>query len=211
MEGISLNVVQGRLNSYQLPNEFSVWDLDESYGELCRRSRQGQVEWGGCIVLKDDLLCVEHLVMGWTDGVDPLDSPADHEHYIGFAHVHLPDDDGIPYFGFSDRDFRGTLADGDNLALVCNGDEVFALVRTSDLTQRRRDANETEFAEWTRVYGDLIQEAQREAALKSGVQIRKKFALNSILLQANREMCRRLGFALYGGVWGKPLNLLYRP
>ena len=36
-------------------------------------------------------------------------------------------------------------------------------------------------------------------------------ALERALWQANRELCRELGFAFYGGAWGQPLGLVFRP
>jgi GNAT superfamily N-acetyltransferase len=124
----------------------------------------------------------------------------------------LPDDvTGKPYLGFSERDFRGTLADGDHLALVCNGPEVFALVRTQDRTQSRRVAGDSEFKSWEQLYDGLIERARSEMAVDPEARQRGSVLPNRALWQANREMCRRLGFAFYQGLWRQPLVLRYRP
>jgi len=48
-------------------------------------------------------------VKGWDEGVDPQCSPEDHDHYVGFAHIHLPDaTTGKPYLSFSERDCRSS-------------------------------------------------------------------------------------------------------
>src|SRR5712691_10876293 len=115
-------LVQGQLRSHQLPRALHVWDLEKDLGDLRARSLEGpaaqQVEWGGCIVLQDERLCIPHPVAGWAEGVAPACRPEEHETDVGFAHIHLPDHDGRPYPGFSALDFYGTLVDGDHLALV---------------------------------------------------------------------------------------------
>jgi hypothetical protein len=131
---------------------------------------------------------------------------------VGFVHIHLPDEaTGMPYLGFSERDFRGTLVDGDNLALVCNGPEVYALVRTADRTQPRRVPDDQEFRSWEELYDNLIRQARREMAADPEVQRSGSDALNRALWEANREMCQRLGFAFYAGRWGQPLVRVFRP
>jgi hypothetical protein len=146
------------------------------------------------------------------EGVDPNCSPDDHDRYVGFAHIHLPDGaTGQPYLGFSECDFRGTLADGDHLALVCNGLEVFALVRTQDRTQPRRVASDSEFKSWEQLYDDLIERARSEMAADPEARQRGSVLLNRALWQANRELCRRLDFTFYQGLWREPLVLRYRP
>ena len=199
------------------PRSIDLWELEDDLGELRRRSLEvppeEQVEWGACIVLQDGRLRLVHQVQGWKDGVAPKCAPEEHDDtYVGFAHIHLPDDvTGRPYPGFSERDFRGTLADGDNLALVCNGPEVYALVRAADRTQPRRSPDDQEFRQWERLYDDLIAEARREMASYPASQHRGSDALNRALWQANRELCRRLGFTFYRGLWGQPLILVFRP
>lgn len=165
MQEVLRQLVQGQLASHQLPHTLNVWALEKDFGALRRRSldvpAEEQVEWGGCIVLQAERLCVVHPVSGWKEGVNPkceLDDP-EHDHYVGFAHTHLSDVvSGRPYLGFSERDFRATLADGDRLSLVCNGPEVFALVRTLDRTQPPRVPDDTEFASWKRLYDDAIKQ-----------------------------------------------------
>lgn len=216
MDRILRRLVQGLLPSSQLPQTIDVWDLEEGLADLRSRSlevtRKQQVEWGGCIVLVEDHLRLLHPVCGRKDGVDPKCKPVDHDNYVGFAHTHLPDaTSGKPYIGFSERDFRGTLADGDNLALVCNGADVFALVRTADRTQSCRIPQDKEFKSWEQLYDNLILQARQ--MMKSDPEVRRRGSdvLNRVLWQANRQMCQNLGFAFYRGLWGQPLIRLYRP
>ena len=220
MDDTMRDLVQGLLASSQLPYAIDVWDLKEGLAELRHRSLQvpqaRQVEWGGCIVLREDRLHLVHLVRGWKRGdelgVDPKCKPEDHDSYVGFAHIHLPDSEtGLPYLGFSALDFCSTLADGDNLALVCNGLEVYALARTADRTQPRRVPDDSEFKSWERLYDDLIQQAKHQMVSDRTAGKRASDALNRALWQANREMCHRLGFAFYRGPWCQPLTLVFQP
>ncbi|RMG21261.1 MAG: hypothetical protein D6732_27475, partial [Methanobacteriota archaeon] len=135
MSHSSLLLFRGGLKSRQLPEELHLWDLRDPLRDLRARSlgvsMEEQTEWGGCIVLQKDRLYMNphHFSKGWENGVKPICLPENHKDYVGFAHIHLPDEaSGRPYLGFSARDFRASLADGDNLSLVCNGLEVFALV-----------------------------------------------------------------------------------
>jgi hypothetical protein len=153
-----------------------------------------------------------HPARGRGDGVDPICRPADHPSYVGFAHTHLPDSStGEPYLGFSDRDYRATLADGDNLALVTNGPEVFALVRTADCTVPLQEVDDSEFEGWTELYDEVMGKAQQEMRLAATSRTRGTDALNRALWQVNRELCQRLGFAFYRGLWGAGLRLLFQP
>jgi hypothetical protein len=211
-------LVQGRLASSRLPRSIYIWDLEADLADLRRRSLEVaahlQVEWGGCIISKGDGLGLTHLVSGRKDGVDPECQPQDLDHgsYVGFAHTHLPSDlTEKPYLGFSERDFRGTLADGDNLALVCNGPEVFALVRTADRTQPPQRPDASEFESWEKLYDDLIGQARNEMDTDPKAREAGSQTLNRYLWKANRELCRRLGFAFYRGRWGQPLVRVFRP
>jgi hypothetical protein len=122
MDDLLRQLAQGQLKSGQLPRTINVWDLEEGLDGLRRSAFSDQVEWGGCLVLENDRLHLTHPVSGWKEGVNPNCKLEDHILYVGFAHIHLPDPiTGKPYLGFSERDFRGTLADGDNLALAWRG------------------------------------------------------------------------------------------
>lgn len=218
MDDTLQQLVQGQLASHQLPRAIDVWDLKDSLDDLRRQSLQApaaqQVEWGSCIVVQANRLHLMHQVSGWKDGVNPQCTPEDQEHgsYVGFAHIHLPDTTtGQPYPGFSERDFQGTLVDGDQLSLVCNGPEVFALARTKDCTRPRQVPDSTEFASWERLYDDAILQARREMAANLQARQRSSNTLNRALWHVNREMCKRLGFALYRGLWGQPLVCVFRP
>jgi hypothetical protein len=148
--------------------------------------------------------------MAWNPNCQP-DDRDHHSSFVGFAHVHLPDSEtGQPYLGFSDRDFLGTVADGDNLALVTNGPEVFALVRTADCTLPRQDVDDGEFRAWTQLYDDVIGKARDEMASEATAGTCRTEALDRALWQANRELCDRLGFAFYRGLWGEALSLIFR-
>lgn len=218
MDDILHHLVHGQLASYQLPQTLNVWDLKEDLGDLRRHSLDvpatAQVEWGGCIVLQAERLRLMHQVSGWTEGVSPKCRPEDqeHEYYVGFAHIHLPDAvTGQPYPGFSEKDFRGTLADGDQLSLVCNGPEVFALVRTKDRTLPCQMPDSAEFAAWEQLYDEAIEQARREMAAALQAGHKGSNALNRALWQVNRKLCKDLGFALYRGLWGQPLIRVFRP
>lgn len=215
MNDLMQELVQGQLRSHQLPRDLHVWDLEEAFGALRRCSLEGtrRVEWGGCLALQEARLRIPHPVAGWAEGVNPACEPenTEHETYVGFAHIHLPDAHGQPYPGFSALDFRGSLVDGDHLALVCNGPEVFALVRTADCTEPRRAPADREWQGWERLYDDLIKQARRDMAADPAARRQGSAALHQALWLANREMCQRLGFALYHGLWGQPLARLFRP
>ncbi len=145
-----LQLVQGQLASHQLPSAIDIWDLENVLDDLRRRSLKvppaQQIEWGACLVLQEDRLHLVHQISGWKEGVTPHCAPQEHEHYVGYVHTHLPDQEtGRPYLGFSELDFRATLADGDTISLVCNGPAVFALVRTADRTQPCQVIDDQEF------------------------------------------------------------------
>lgn len=209
-----LPLFRGSLKSRQLPAQLDIWDLRGPLSDLRARSLDvppaKQVEWGGCIVLNSDRLYMdrEHFAKGWENGVNPVCAPDDHENYVGFAHTHLPDEaSGRLYPGFSARDFRATLADGDNLSLVCNGPQVFALARTGDRTRPRCEVPEREYESWEKLYEEGLQKAYEEMAADPHAGA----ALSRILWEINREMCQRLGFAFYQGKFGEPLLCIFRP
>ncbi len=208
-------LVQGQLRSHQLPRTLHVWDLEQPLGCLRTKSlgvpAEQQVEWGGCLVLQEARLHIPHPVRGWANGVEPACVPEEHDVYVGFAHIHLPDHHGVPYPGFSAPDFYGTLVDGDHLALVCNGAEVFALVRAVDTTQPRRIPTMAELDAWEQRYADLIQQARQAMAADPTASQHGSAALHQALRQANIELCQRLGFVLYAGHWGQPLVQVFRP
>ena len=209
-------LLTGQLTSTQLPSILDLGVLTDGLDDLCARSLGvsigEHVEWGACIVMDAGGLSLVHHVAGSSDAVTALDAPEDHAAYVGFAHVHLPDlVDGKPYLGFSERDFRATLADGDSLSLVCNGPDVFALVRTADCAQPRGVPGEEEFKGWEQLYDDAIRGARREMALERAAHGTASDALNRALWQVNRELCRRLGLAFYRGQRGQPLTRTFRP
>lgn len=198
MDALLERLCQGQVTAGQLPAALEVWRLEAGFDELRRRAAAHGVEWGSCIIWEDGGLALADPVAGWPTGVSPACPPPVHVAYVGFAHVHLPDPvTGKPYMGFSDRDFRATLADGDKLSLVTNGGEVFALVRTEDATLPAQVIGGAEFESWELLFQDAVANA--------GV------ALDAALWQVNRELCRRLGFAFYRGLWGERLELVFRP
>lgn len=209
LEQVSL----GRLRAGQLPVQLDVWDLTSSFGEVRQLAFLQKVEWGGCLVWEESRLLLKHPAKGWEYGVSPAcycDKEPDT--YAGFAHVHLPDSaTGRPYIGFSDLDFRATLESGDKLCLVTNGAEVFALVRTADCTVPPHHVGTDVLAEWSNLYGEALDEAYREMTSDPAAGPVRSDALNRALWRVNRELCRRLGFAFYRGLWGEPLALIFRP
>lgn len=112
---------------------------------------------------------------------------------------------------YAEWDSRATLADGDHLSLVCDGPEVFALVRTLYRTQPPRVPDDTEFARWNKFYDDAMAQARRAMTSDPAVRRRGSDALNRALWQANQQMCQLLGFAFYRGLWGQPLVCMFRP
>ena len=142
MDPLLLRLVRGQLRCLELPPLLDLACLHDGLAELCGRSFEvpsaEQVEWGACLGLRDGAVALVHLVRGLTAEVTPgcrRDDPR-HGMYVGFSHTHLPDPgSGRPYLGFSELDFRATLADGSNVELVCNGPEVYAFVRAADRTQ----------------------------------------------------------------------------
>jgi len=193
-------LARGQLCVAELPDAVDLSDLLDELDDLRRRAQAQGVEWGACLRADTERLEICDLVAGWADGVTPRCLCNESPGYAGFAHVHLPDAvGGRPYFGFSELDFRATLADGDNLALVTNGPEIFVLVRTADCTLPRQIIEENEFDEWDRMYAEALHRGRRLGTL------------NACLWEVNRELCRRLGFALYAGAWGDPLACVYSP
>jgi len=215
MDAELIQFVLGQLMASQLPPSVDLSMLRADIHELCSKSLRvapgnphllrppddDQAEWGGCIVMADGSLHVVDHVKGTATAVASKCDPKKHNPrpYVGFAHTHLPDDTGIPYSGFSERDFAATLCDGDKLALVCNGRDVFALVRTPDCTEPPRLPTVRELDRWARRYDRLID--------------CEKNTLAEALWLANRQMCKELGFAFYAGPWAQPLRLelIYRP
>ena len=216
MEDTLRRLAQGQVPSSQLPRAFSVDDLRLGLAELCHRAFKilPQAEWGACILLQGDHLRLTHHVGGWKTGVTPNCEPGEHRDgvYVGFVHVHLPDKaSGKHYMGFSSQDYRATLADGDNLALVCNGPEVYALVRTSDKTRKPEIVGDKEFSDWQDLYSTFIQQAKAALGSTRRTRTASGAILDQALWQANREICIRLGFAFYRGLWGDPLVRVLQP
>ena len=203
MRDVLQRLCQGQLKVSELPAALEVWDLKAGYDQLRQSAFAEGVEWGACVVWESEQLRIQHTSRGWASGVNSACDPPCHATYAGFLHVHLPaPETNKPYLGFSDRDFRATLADGDNLALVTNGEEVFALVRVTDATLAPQVIDGAEFKEWERMYGDCVAAARGDPAGE---------ALNRGLWKVNRELCRRLGLAFYRGLWGEPLECVYKP
>jgi hypothetical protein len=86
---------------------------------------------------------------------------------------------------------------------VCNGPDLFALVRTADCSQPPRGVSDWELTEWQGLYESVDR-------VEITDEVRGE-SLNRALWEANRELCRRLGFAFYRGERGRPLSLIFRP
>lgn len=186
------------LPAHRLPAFLHVWHLKNDYSNLWLYSYRDQAEWGACLDLGTEGLSLVDEVRGDQHCVAPLCAPlAKDPHYIGFAHVHLPDPCwGGRYIGFSASDYRATLADGDRLALVHNGEETFALVRTTATMPPHR-IQEEEYCEWVEMFNTALRAAP--------------LSINQKLWEVNCELCRRLGFAFYRGRFGEPLQRIYQP
>lgn len=222
MNRMLLAVLGGQLRLAQLPPELDLGPLWDGLAELSQASLRvdpraccgrvpllpegEQVEYGACLLLDGEGACLHHQVRGQPKQVTPPEAcrPAGHlpPGYAGYAHTHIPDPQfGGLVVGFSDLDYRATLADGDNLSLVSNGHEVFALARTANATAPRREVPDSTWQRWRERYWEL------EGRAKGG-----HAALKEALYQANRELCQELGFVLYrSGAWGQPLRQIFRP
>jgi hypothetical protein len=220
----------GELRVGELPPRLDLAPVWSGLAELCRRSlgmepgdsarllqrSNGQVEWGGCVLVDGTVVLMSHQVPGGPDHVDPHPdcTPTGHAPlvYGGFAHVHLPHSQfGGVYPGFSQWDYRASMADGDNLAVACNGVEVFALARTIDATQPRGEPSGEVFASWLEVYRQVNQKARAAMAADLAGGQPARDLLEGELYQANRQLCLELGLAFYAGRWGQPLVLVFRP
>jgi hypothetical protein len=223
-------LLRGELSLAHLPQQLDLRPLWEDLAELCRLSlgvEPGQVTepfartpkqkvYGACIVVGDGPVKLGHRSVGWADGVDPAPEcvPERHEppHYAGFVFTRLPDPvDGSLLFGFGPLDFRSALIDGDNLAVVCNGRDVFALVRTRDGTQPSRIPSDDEGDRWMERFQAAFDAANARLERLPPHRRKSSDALALALQDANRDLCEELGFTLYGGEWGRPLYLLYQP
>lgn len=207
-------ICSGRLLSAQLPVRLDLSDLEVSFGRLRANSLEAgkEVEWGGCIVFDGKRAWLEHLTSGDAEGVAPC-CPPGHAGCVGFAHSHLPDLSGFPgpYFGFSASDYRAGFECGDRLALVTNGPEVFALVRTADRTPPPRRIPNEEFSRWEAMYVSAVRKAVCDVENAVAAGRPSEDALDRRLLEVNRKLCGLLGFALYRGLWGRPLSLIFDP
>jgi hypothetical protein len=222
-------LLRGQMRLAELPVQLDLGPLWEGLRDLCIQSlgvdpRQltgpfprtdGQREWGACLVANDSGLRLHHPVGGTANAVNPdpqcVPDPHDPLHYGGFAHTHLPDPDHHePLFGFSPVDYRATLADGDHLALACNGPQVFALVRT-EVTRPKEVVSQGVLRRWRDRFVARIDEAQAALQSGSGSSSANGDALTVALWRANRELCEELGFAFYWGRWGEPLALFFQP
>ncbi len=197
------SVVTGACRAFELPERLPIWDLRVPLDRLLLWSFEGRREWGSCIVQRNWRLVLQHPTPGEKEPtlvITPTCKVEDHQHYVGFAHVHLPDPvTHIPYLGFSALDYAAAITDGDLLSLVINGPEVFALVRSSDRTVKRRPVSLCEAQAWERRFPNEL------------VRRRGQGALDEALWAVNRELCLELGLAFYRGRWGQPLQLVLRP
>jgi hypothetical protein len=230
MPSILHRLLRGSLRADELPLRLDLGPLWPEVAELCRRSLgvdpaaltgplprgEAQRECGACLVVNGSRVWLGHWADGSPDWVNPGPGCIPYPqhappYYGGFAHTHLPDrNTNLPIFGFSSLDYRATLADGDNLALVCNGPHVFALART-DATQPRRVVARGVFERWRSRYEQLEREARAAMRNGAGGSPGTTDALSLALWRANQELCEELGFAFYWGRWGEPLALLYQP
>lgn len=188
--------IRGSLNSWQLPDRWARPELAGPISDLWERTSDSNTEYGGCLILRDGAVAIPeaHRVGGSRNGVSPKRDCypnagcAEHsEIYLGFAHTH-PWIRGESYPGFGALDFRASLFDGDSFALVCNGHQVFALVRTRDCTSRERVVPATEVDRWMRIY--------QSRTAPNGEQLTGE-ALGRAVWDANIILCQDTGYALY--------------
>jgi hypothetical protein len=124
------------------------------------------------------------------------------------------------YPGFSDRDYRAALVDGERMSLVTNGGEAFAIIRT-DQTPSADRFSDADFADWKRRYATAFHEAMcvmaselahRELSAPSTVRGPRRTKALYVKLQAvNDYLCGLLHYGFYAGTWGRPLELIYQP
>jgi len=209
MDKLLRQLLRGELPSAQLPATLELGSLRQDLDRLWDLTVEGDCEWGACIVLSGDQLRRGHPpVRGDKFYVIPECRVDQHDFYVGFVHTHRLDaESGGPLLGFSIMDFRCTLYDGDNLSLVRSGEELYALVRTTDCTMPPGTHLPLhERWEWQQRYEEAIALARSERAEKS-----ESDALQRRLWMVNRALCEHLGFAFYRGRQASPLNLIYRP
>jgi hypothetical protein len=230
MDECILQLLRGQLLLNKLPARLDLTPVWESLEKLCHKSLMvpgnrhflpslvdGQVEWGSCLVLRngEESVHLFHQNPGSVEDVDrhPSCFATDHTPpvYAGFAHTHLPVR-GKPHPpGFSAGDYDVTLADGDNLALVCNGPSVFALARIADFTEPRRVPDDTELNRWKELYKTAFADTKMVSASDPNTRVFGSDAVSVALWKVNQQMCEDLGFAFYLGAWGQPLDLVYQP
>lgn len=193
--------LQRVLASDELPDEIDISDIEDRINRLWHRTILHSVEHGCCIVMEEHLtVSLIHEAVGWNDGISPLcDVDEDHENYKGFIHTHTLDADGNEDVGFSYRDFRATLADGDHVAIVICGDSVYALVRNQE-TRERCVIEDSEYTEYRRLYESYMVRAGNG-----------EFSVAEAQLRFTLDMCRRFGYAFYAGRRGHSLRRLFKP
>lgn len=250
-----LPLLRGGLPASKLPRMFSLADIQTDLAELCKNSLGVHPplpppiitearfnEWGACLLVTNNgsgwKIEVRDKIEGETDCVKPTCKPDDHQPpvWTGYAHTHppIPVDVSVPgittrcfpYPGFSSIDYVSTLTDGDNVALVCNGVQVFALVR-NDRTEARKNVSTESLKEWKELELFLVDEAKRialgnetpadeihptrqSATARLHKLIRQHTGTNraaycvidAARMAFNFHMCAELKFAFYQGEWG---------
>jgi hypothetical protein len=80
----------GQLTISELPEELDLSDILSDMKRLWQLTVQDGCERGECILLAlDGRLMLEHEVVGWEEGVNPMHPPSDSDDHLGsFTHIH---------------------------------------------------------------------------------------------------------------------------
>jgi len=166
-------------------------------------------EHGCCIISRDNYLLLprQHKVQGDERQVTPTcepnnTSPEHIETYVGYVHTHVcKTTEDLPHPGFSGQDFCKSIDDGLNLSVVCNGQDIFMLARSSDRTMQRVDS---------KILGNWMFIFRRHLS-RLGKKPNDEL-LSLSIWEANRLMCDLTGYTLYFGPRGTDrLKCVYRP
>jgi len=190
-------LIRGELSSRELPEELDLSLLPADIIQcLCEQTAQHRLEYGTCIVWLEEnrSLLFKHKVKATPERpleIDPACDPDnldDHPHgvsYVGFFHTHTPGEEGEALIGFSEDDYRATLADGENLSIVHNGREFFVLVRVQE-TWERGVVSPSVYRKWVKVFDDCLDN--------------NELSTEEAHFLANRDICLQTKLAFYQGV-----------
>lgn len=185
--------MKGGLRATQLPQTIELASIREGIFELWRRGQESNVEVGACLIGSDSAMELAHVTTGTRTGVRPGCRRAEHVGLLGFVHTHPPEiGSDMTYPGFSPGDYVKLLRDGDGMAMVCNGMDVFVLVRTRETVKYSSEIEPEVTSYWKRL----------THMPEHGVDEWMSFGfgdVESAIWRANRLACARLNLGFYAG------------